>query len=70
MIDLVLLQKDMLHYAQDFKAVTGMRLGLSDHHVVLCKVILVCAWTKRKEVVNGARNVRSEKLKKNQYRKG
>ena len=37
--------------------------GLSDHHVVLCKFKLVGAWIKRREVVNGARRIRIEKIK-------
>ena len=41
MIDLVLVKKDMLHNVQDARAVRGMGRGLSDHHVVLCKVMLV-----------------------------
>ena len=36
--------------------------GLSDHHVVLCKFKLVGAWIKRREVVNGSRRIRIEKL--------
>ena len=40
--------------------------GLSDHHVVLCKVRLVGPWIKRKEVVDGAR--RSEKLREDWYK--
>ena len=43
MIDLVLAKKDMLRYEQDVRAVRGMKRGLSDHHVVLCKVKLVWA---------------------------
>ena len=42
-IDLVLGKKEMLRYEQDVKEVRGMRRGLSDHHVVLCKVSLVGA---------------------------
>ena len=38
MIDLVLVKKDMLRYMQDIRAVRGMGQGLSDHHVVLCKI--------------------------------
>ena len=45
-----------------------MGRGLSDHHVVLCKVKLVGAWIKRREVVVGALRIRSEKLRENQYR--
>ena len=69
-IDLVLVKRDMLRYLQDVKAVRGMGRGLSDHHVVLCKVRLVGAWSKRREVVVGARRIRSDKLKELQYRKG
>ena len=46
---------------QDVRAVGGMGRGLSDHHVILCKVSLVGAWIKRREVVAGARRIRSEK---------
>ena len=49
---------------------SGIRRGLSDHFVVLCKVRLVGAWIKRREVVVGARRIRSEKLKEHQYREG
>ena len=42
MIDLVLV-----------RAVRGMGCGLSAHYVVLCKVRLVRAWIKRREVVMG-----------------
>ena len=31
MIDLVLVKKDMLHYAEDVRTVRGMGRGLSDH---------------------------------------
>ena len=63
--DFVLVKKDML---QDVRAVSGMGQGLSDHHVVLCKVKLVEAWIKRREVVVGGRSIRSEKLKEDQDR--
>ena len=43
MIDLVLVKNDMLHYMQDVRALKGMGQGLSDHHIVLCKVRLVGA---------------------------
>ena len=59
---------DMLHYVQDVGAVRRMGRGLSHHHVVLCKVRLVRAWIKRREVVVGRRRIRSEKLKEHQYR--
>ena len=41
MIDLVLLKKDMLRFVQDVRVVREMGRGISDHHVVLCKVRLV-----------------------------
>ena len=62
MIDLVLVKKDMLRYVQDMRAVRGMGHGLSDHCIVLCKVRLVGVWIKRREVVVGAKRIRSEKL--------
>ena len=46
----------------------GMGRGLSDHHVVLCKVRLVGAWIKRREVEVGARSIRSEKLREDRHR--
>ena len=36
--------------------------------MVLCKVRLVGAWIKRREVVVGARRIRSEKLREDWYR--
>ena len=41
MIDLMLVKKDMLRFVQDVRAVRGMGQGISDFHVVLCKVRLV-----------------------------
>ena len=38
MIDLALVKKYMLCFVQDVRAVRGMGRGISDHHVVLCKV--------------------------------
>ena len=35
-----------------------MGRGLSDHHVVLCKVRSVGTWIKRREVMVGARRIR------------
>ena len=37
-------------------------------HNVLCRVRSMCVWVKRKEVVNGARRIRSEKLRANQHK--
>ena len=53
---------------QDVRAVRGMGRGLSDHYVVLCKVRLVGAWIKRREVVVGAKRIRGEKLREHLYR--
>ena len=39
-------------------------------HVVLCKVRLVGAWIRRREVVVGDRRIISEKLREHQYREG
>ena len=36
----------------------------------MCKIRLVGAWIKRKEVVVGARRIRSERLIEHQYREG
>ena len=47
-----------------------MEQDLSDHQFVLCKVWLVGAWVKKREVVVGARRIRSEKLREYQYREG
>ena len=70
MIDLLLVKRDMLRCVQDVRAVRGMGRGLSDHHVVLCKVRLVGAWIKRREVVVGARRIRSEEKREHHYREG
>ena len=70
MIDLVLVKRDMLRHVQDVRALKGMGRGLTDHLVVLCKIRLVGAWIKRKEVVAGARRIRSEKLREYQYIEG
>ena len=61
-------KKDMLRYMQDVRTVRGIGQGLSDHHVVLCKVRLVGTWINRGEVVGRARRIRSEKLREHQYR--
>ena len=53
MIYLTLLKRDTVRYVHDIRAVRGMRRGLSDHHVVLCKVSLVGAWTVRRVVAAG-----------------
>ena len=38
--------------------------------MVLCKVRLVGAWIKKREVVVEARRIRSEKLREDRYREG
>ena len=48
MTDLVLVKRDMLRYLQCVRVVRGMGRGLSDRHVVLCKVRLVGIWIKRR----------------------
>ena len=70
MIDLVLVKRNILRYAQDMRAVRETERGLLDHHVVLCKVRLVGVWIKRREVVVRAKRIRSEKLREHQYREG
>ena len=60
MIDLVLVKEEMLCFVQDARAVRGMGRGISDHHIVLCKLRLVGTWIKRKKVVDGTRRIRSE----------
>ena len=65
MIDLVLVKKDMLHYA-----VRGMGRGLSDPHALLNKVKLMGVWIKTIETVNGVRRITSEKLREHQYTEG
>ena len=70
MIDLLLMKRDVLRYMQDVRAVRGMGRGLSDHYVLLCKIKLVGAWIKRREVVDRARRTKSEKLREHQYREG
>ena len=39
-------------------------------YVVLCKVRLVGKWIKRREIVVGARRIRSETLREHQYKEG
>ena len=41
MLALVLVKKDILHFVQDMRAKRGMGRGITDHHVILCKVRLV-----------------------------
>ena len=65
MVDLVLVVKDMLRYVQDVRALGVMGRGLSDHHVELCKVRLVEAWIKKREMVVGARRIRRERERVN-----
>ena len=62
-IDLVLVKKDMLRFVQDVRVGRGMGHEISDHNIVLCKVRLVGTGIKRREVVDGARRIRSEKLR-------
>ena len=48
MIDFVLVKKNILHFVQDVRAVRGMGLGISNPHVVLCKIRFVGSWIKRR----------------------
>ena len=61
-------EEDMLRCVQGVRAVRGMRRGLSDHLVILCKVRLVGTWIKKREVVAVARRIRNERLKEHQYK--
>ena len=70
MIDPVLVRRDMLQYVQDVKMVRRMGRGLSDHHVVPHEVRLVESGIRWREAVDGARRIRSEKLRKHQYKEG
>ena len=70
MIYLVLVKKDMLRYVQDVRAEREMGRDLSDQYAVLCKVRLVGAWIKRRDVLDGVMRVRSEKLREHKYREG
>ena len=60
----------MVSYVQDVRAVRIMKRSLSDLHFILCKVRLVGAWIKRRELLDGAKRFRSEKLREHQYREG
>ena len=51
------------------RAVRGMGHSLSDHYVFLCKFRLVEAWIKRREVVVGARRIRSQKLREHKVQR-
>ena len=70
MIDLVLVKKEMLRFVQDVRAMRGMGCGISDHHAALCKARLVENLNKRREIVDGVRMTRSEKLREHQSREG
>ena len=61
-VDLLLVKRDLPHYMQNVMVVKGMGRSPSDQHVVLGKFRLVGARIKRREVVDGARRIRSEKL--------
>ena len=70
MIDLVLVKRDMLRYVLDVMAVRRMGRGITDHHVVLCKIRLVGARTKRREVVVGKGRIRCENPREDLYIEG
>ena len=48
----------------------GIGRGLSYHHVLLYKVTFVKSLIKRREVVDGARRIRSEKLREHKCKEG
>ena len=68
MIDLVLVKRGILRYGQAVRALRGMGQCLSYHHVVLCKVRLLGTLIKGREIVNGSRRARREKLRDHQNR--
>ena len=70
MIYLVLVKKDMLQYVLNGRAVRGRERVFSDHHVDMCKVRLIRAWIKRREMVCEATRIRSEKPREHQHREG
>ena len=59
---------DLMRYVQGVRVVRGMGLSLLDHFLVLCNVRLVGPWIKRRDVVEGAGRIRSEKLREHQCR--
>jgi hypothetical protein len=67
LIDLVLVKKEMLKYVMDVRAVRGLGMGISDHHVVLCKIKLVGAWMERKVSGMEVGRIRSERLNEQEY---
>ena len=62
LIDLVLVKKDMLRDIVDVKALRGLNGGVSDHMIVLCKLKLIGAWVKKRELDCNVGRIRSEKL--------
>ena len=63
LIDMVLVKKEMLKFVMDVKAVRGLGMGISDHYIVLCKIVFVGAWMERKEKRTEMGRIRSEKLR-------
>ena len=62
---MVLVKKNMTRFGQDVEAVRGMKRVISAHHVVLCKIRLVRTRIKRRDVVDKAWRIKSEKLREN-----
>ena len=60
----------MPHYVQDWRAMREVGRGLSDHYVVLWKFKLLGTWIKWREILDGARKIRNEKLREHQYKEG
>ena len=67
---MLLVKRDILRYVQGVRAMRGMGRGLSNYHVVLCKVRLIGAWINRREVVVGGRRIKGKKLIEHQCREG
>ena len=43
----------MLKYVPNMETVIGIRQGIKDHFVVMCKIELLDTWIEREEKVNG-----------------
>ena len=54
--------------AQDVRVMRGMGRDISDHHVVPWEVRFLGTWIKRREVVDRAMRIISEKLREHHYR--
>ena len=57
--------RNILKYAYDMKTMKILGHSISDHTLLLCKVGYV---DRRKEEVNNARRIKSEKLRRQKYK--